>query len=93
MANVFDYLSWRGDLSFSAAPFCEADNLILCLLSYLDFSHMVLEGDTVGLPLELLPLITAAATAVLAVLAAVVAAAVARQTKTAVVAAVVAATS
>lgn len=52
MANVFDYLSWRGDLSFSAAPFCEADNLILCLLSYLDFSHMVLEGDTVGLPLE-----------------------------------------
>lgn len=52
MANVFDYLDWRGDLSFSAAPFCEVDNLILSLLSYLDFSDITLEHDTVGLPLE-----------------------------------------
>lgn len=52
MANVFDYLDWRGDLSFSAAPFCEVDNLILSLLSYLDFSGIVLEGDAVGLPLS-----------------------------------------
>ena len=33
MANVFDYLNWRGDLEFSQAPFCEVDNLILSLLS------------------------------------------------------------
>lgn len=53
MPNVFDYLDWRGDLSFSDVPCCEVDNLILSLLSYLDFSGALLEGDTVGLPLEL----------------------------------------
>ena len=52
MATVFDYLDWRGDLDFACAPFCEVDNLILSFLSYLDFSGLVLEGDTVGLPLE-----------------------------------------
>ena len=57
MANLFDYLDWRGDLSFSAAPFCEVDNLILCLLSYPDYSALLLERDLVGLPLEkLVPL-------------------------------------
>ncbi len=52
MPNVFDYLDWRGDLSFSAVPCGEVDNLILSLLSYLDFSGLLLEGDTVGLPLD-----------------------------------------
>lgn len=52
MANVFDYLDWRGDLSFSDVPCCEVDNLIFSLLSYLDFSGALLEGDTVGLPLH-----------------------------------------
>ncbi len=52
MATVFDYLDWRGDLDFTQAPFCEVDNLILSFLSYLDFSGIVLEGDTVGLPLK-----------------------------------------
>lgn len=52
MASVFDYLDWRGDLSFSAAPVCEADNLIFSMLSYLDFSGLVLEQDAVGLPLR-----------------------------------------
>ena len=57
MANVFDYLDWRGDLSFSAAPFCEVDNLILSLLSYPDYSSLLLEQDRVGLPLgKLVPL-------------------------------------
>ena len=37
MANVFDYLDWRGDLPFSAAPFSPPDNLILCCLSYVHF--------------------------------------------------------
>ena len=52
MATVFDYLDWRGDLSFSAVGLCEADNLIFSLLSYLDFSGLVLEQDAVGLPLR-----------------------------------------
>ena len=57
MANLFDYLDWRGDLPFSAAPFCEVDNLILSLLSYPDYSSLLLEKDLVGLPLEkLVPL-------------------------------------
>ncbi len=32
MANLFDYLSWRGDLSFAQAPLNEVDNLVLCKL-------------------------------------------------------------
>ena len=34
MANILDYLDWRGDLPFSAAPFNEVDALILAELSY-----------------------------------------------------------
>lgn len=36
--NVFDYLDWRGDLSFLQSPFNEIDGLILTVLAYLDFS-------------------------------------------------------
>ena len=52
MATVFDYLDWRGDLSFSAAGLCEADNLIFSMLSYLDFAGLVPEEDPAGLPLR-----------------------------------------
>ena len=38
MANIIDYLKWRGDLSFKNDPFNEVDNLILCQLTYTDFS-------------------------------------------------------
>ena len=41
MANVFEYLHWRGDLPFSAAPFNAADSLILCRLAYLPFDGLV----------------------------------------------------
>ena len=37
MSNVFDYIAWRGDLSFAQSPFNEADSLILCRLSYIPF--------------------------------------------------------
>ncbi len=36
MANITDYLKWRGDLSFKICPFNEVDNLILAELSYID---------------------------------------------------------
>ncbi len=36
--NVFDYLEWRGDLSFKESEFNEVDALILTILSYLDYS-------------------------------------------------------
>ena len=40
MSNVFDYLAWRGDLSFAQSPFNEADSLILCRLSYIPFDRI-----------------------------------------------------
>ncbi len=36
MADIRDYLKWRGDLSFEASPFNEVDGLILSYLSYLE---------------------------------------------------------
>lgn len=50
--NMLDYLDWRGDLSFSAAPFCEVDNLIFSMLSFVDFSPS-LSPDPVGVPVKL----------------------------------------
>lgn len=41
MANVMDYIEWRGDLSFTACPLSEVDNLIFCLLSYVDLDGIV----------------------------------------------------
>ena len=43
MANILDYLDWRGDLSLRAAPFNEVDNLILAELSFIDYSGIVPE--------------------------------------------------
>ncbi len=37
MANVFDYIMWRGDLPLRSDPFNEADGLVLSALSYLPF--------------------------------------------------------
>jgi hypothetical protein len=36
--DVFDYLAWRGDLSFRQSEFNEVDALILSIFAYLDFS-------------------------------------------------------
>lgn len=41
MANIEDYLNWRGDLTFNQAPFNEVDNLILSALSYIVFDGIV----------------------------------------------------
>lgn len=34
--NILDYIDWRGDLAVTVSPFCEVDNLILAMLSFLD---------------------------------------------------------
>ena len=39
--NIFDYLDWRGDLGFDSDPFNEVDNLVLSVISYIDFSNIV----------------------------------------------------
>lgn len=41
MANLLDYLDWRGDLTLNQAPFNEVDNLVLAELSYLNFQGIV----------------------------------------------------
>lgn len=41
MANIMDYLVWRGDLDWDASPFNEVDNVILSELVYVDFSGIV----------------------------------------------------
>ena len=43
MYNIFDYLEWRGDLSFGQAGICDADAVILSRLSYLPFDGVVSE--------------------------------------------------
>ena len=41
MPNLNDYIAWRGDLSLSASPLCEVDNLIFSLISYIDWDGIV----------------------------------------------------
>ena len=44
MADIFDYLIWRGDLSLEAVPLNPADTRILSELSYLGLEGLV-PGD------------------------------------------------
>ena len=48
MANVFDYIKWRGDLSFEQSPLNETDALIFCELSYIFFDGIVPEDSADG---------------------------------------------
>lgn len=41
MANIRDYLKWRGDLTFNQDPFNEVDSLILSELCYLDYEGII----------------------------------------------------
>lgn len=43
MANLFDYLKWRGDIDLGASPLNEIDALILSEISYLNFTGLVPE--------------------------------------------------
>ena len=47
MPNIMDYLEWRGDLTFAESPLCEVDNLLFCLLSYVDLDGIV-PGESQG---------------------------------------------
>ena len=46
MANMLDYLDWRGDLSMAKDPFNEVDNLILAELSYIPFNQYMPGADS-----------------------------------------------
>lgn len=41
MANIIDYLQWRGDVPFDIDPFNEVDALVLCELVYAPFDGLV----------------------------------------------------
>ncbi len=43
MANLLDYLSWRGDLSFEQTAYCEVDALLLGRLAYMPWDGIVPE--------------------------------------------------
>lgn len=52
MQTIFDYLDWRGDLTFQKDPFNEVDNLVLSVLSYMEFEGVVpSEGERGGISL------------------------------------------
>ena len=41
MANIVDYIKWRGDLSFFASPFNEIDALVFSEIAYVHFDDLV----------------------------------------------------
>ena len=41
MANILDYIAWRGDLSFRFSPLNPVDNIIFSQLSYLPFTGII----------------------------------------------------
>ncbi len=47
MANIFDYIQWRGDLSLSKDEFNEIDNLILSRFAYFPFDEIIKEDEIV----------------------------------------------
>lgn len=46
MANIFDYLEWRGDLTLKQSAFNEVDNLILSRFSYFPLDKIIKENET-----------------------------------------------
>ena len=51
MANVVDYLNWRGDIELAERPFNDVDNLILATISYLDLGGIVPPAGEGGIAL------------------------------------------
>ena len=60
--TVFDYLRWRGDLTFAQDSFNEVDNLVLCIISYINFRRITavhtLEPSAAPTLAEVAPLLT-----------------------------------
>ena len=45
--NIYDYLTWRGDLTFERDPFNDVDNLIFCYAAYTDLREVLKTGKPV----------------------------------------------
>jgi len=48
MANIFDYITWRGDLSFTQTPFNPVDNIIFSQFAYLPLDGIAPGPDENG---------------------------------------------
>lgn len=51
MANMIDYIHWRGDLPLEQVPLGEVDALILSYLAYMPFDELVPSSFDEGVPL------------------------------------------
>lgn len=49
--TMYDYLRWRGDLTFDQDPFNEVDNLILAQMAYVDYEEIVPETREGAVPI------------------------------------------
>ena len=49
--TMYDYLKWRGDLTFDRDPFNEVDNLILAQMAYVDYEEIVPETREGAIPI------------------------------------------
>ena len=49
MANIFDYIMWRGDIELEKDSFNEVDNLILARLAYFPFDKIIQEDEVVSI--------------------------------------------
>ncbi len=49
MDGLSDYIQWLGDYPFSAVPFQDVDAVILCLLTYCDYTPLFERSDTATL--------------------------------------------
>ncbi len=52
MANLFDYLDWRGDITFDMSPVNEVDCLLFSWLSYVDYEDIVPHDFSNGVTLK-----------------------------------------
>ena len=50
MADILEYLDWRGDIPFDVDPFNDVDNLILAQISYTDLEGVMTQDEE--LPIE-----------------------------------------
>ncbi len=49
MHNVFDYLLWRGDLTFLESPLNEVDNLIFCAMTYVRLDELLYYQEKISI--------------------------------------------
>lgn len=52
MANIIDYIKWRGDLPFSVSPVCELDAALFCHIAYWNMDGIVSENIGTAMTLK-----------------------------------------